>query len=66
MRIAIDGHGSFLHGLEQSRLGFGRRPVDFVREQKGREDRTANQRELIRLQVEHVRAGDRHLLLLVA
>ena len=58
MRLAIDGHLPFLHGLEQRALRFGGRAVDLVGEQERREDRSAHQLEGVVLEVEDIGAGD--------
>ena len=55
---AVDGDLPLLHGLQKRRLGFGRRPVDLVRQQEGCEDRATDQRKLVALKIEHVRASD--------
>jgi maltoporin len=58
MRLAIDGHGALLHGLQQRGLGLRRRAIDLVRQQERGEDRAFDQREFVALQVENVGAGD--------
>jgi hypothetical protein len=58
VRGAVDRDRAFLHRLEQRGLRLRRRAVDLVREQELREDRSALQVELARLEVEEVRADD--------
>ena len=58
MRLAIDGDGALLHGLQQRGLGLGRRAIDLVGQQERGEDRAFDQREFVALQVEDVGAGD--------
>ena len=55
---AINCHLSLLHGFEQGRLGFSGGTVDFVCQQKIRENRPAHHPEFLRLQVENARARD--------
>ena len=60
--LAVDGHRQFLHRLEQRRLGFGRRAVDFVGQDEVGEngaavkDQVAAPAALVAL--ENLRAGD--------
>ena len=59
---AASGHVVFLHRLEQGGLGLGRRPVDFVRQDHVREQRTGQEDELppagLRIVLENVGSGD--------
>ena len=48
----------FPHGFKESRLGTGRRPVDFVGQQKIREHRTSSTSKLSTLLLEHRVPGD--------
>ena len=56
--LAIDGHVTFLHGLQQGALGLGGRPVDLVRQQEGREDGALHEGEGVFLHIEDVRPDD--------
>jgi hypothetical protein len=58
VRLAIDRHAPFLHGLEQGGLGLGRCPIDFIGEKKSGEHRSRNEGEFVALQVEDAGAGD--------
>ena len=52
MRVAVDRHPPLLHRLQQRGLRFRRRAIDFIGEQKGRENRPFHERELVALQIE--------------
>ena len=56
MRVAVDGHHPFLHRLQQRRLRFSGRAVDFICQEKRSEDRSFNQRKFAALEVEDVGA----------
>ena len=58
MRVAVDGDCALLHGLQQSRLGFGRRSVDFIGQQESAKYRAFNQRKFIGLQIKYLRSGN--------
>ena len=58
MGLAIDRDGPLLHRLQEGRLRLGRRPVDLVRQEEGREDWTPDERELAGLEIEDARPGD--------
>ena len=58
MGVAIDAHLALLHRLEQGGLGLGGRAVDFIGEQEGGEDRPLDERKLVALEVENIRARD--------
>lgn len=51
---AVDRHLPLLHGLQQGRLGLGRRAVDLVGQQQLAEHRTARQGEGRGLEVEQI------------
>src|SRR5207247_8249503 len=55
-RLAADRDLLFLHRLEQRRLDFGGRAIDFVREDEVREQRTLFGIELLRALIEDHRA----------
>src|SRR5687768_14992823 len=54
MTDAVNGYGSLLHRLQQRRLRFCRRAIDFVGQQQLREHGTLIEYEVIALKVEHV------------
>ena len=58
MRDAVVGDAQLLHRLQERRLRAGRRAVDFVGEQKIREDRPRPELECPRVFAKHRRAGD--------
>jgi hypothetical protein len=58
MRLAVNRHDPFLHRLQQGGLRFCRSAIDFIGEQERSEDRAFDERKLVALQIEDVRAGD--------
>lgn len=57
-RLVFDGDPFLGHRFEQTALGFGGRPVDFVGEDDVREDRTAPELEIVGLLVVDVQPDD--------
>jgi hypothetical protein len=57
-RLAAERHRALLHHLQQRRLGLGRRAIDLVGQQDGREDRALAQVEGLRGELEHLGTED--------
>ena len=57
-RLPFQGDLVLLHGFEQGGLGFGRRPVNLVRQQDIGKKRPLAQLKLVFIAVEYIAAGD--------